>query len=303
MRKAMSTLTDTVEGAGVEQMMKSMPRLPQAASGKLLEHRDDDDSVRGSDMDDDARGTARPTVTVVIPTRNEARNLPYVAKRMPAVDQIVVVDGNSMDNTVEVARQLWPEALIVNQTRGGKGNALACGFEVSTGDIVVMIDADGSTDPAEIPDFVGALIAGADFAKGSRFTASGGSDDITKLRRLGNKGLNWLVNRLFGTSFTDLCYGYNAFWRTHLEVLDLPRTDVSEAQWGDGFEIETVINVRVALNGLAIEEVSSFEGKRIYGRSNLNAATDGLRVLRTIGREHRRRPTRAGAARSAAFTR
>lgn len=102
----MSTLTDTVEGAGVEQMMKSMPRLPQAASGKLVEHRDDDDSVRGSDMDDDARGTARPTVTVVIPTRNEARNLPYVAKRMPAVNQIVVVNGNSMDNTVEVARQL-----------------------------------------------------------------------------------------------------------------------------------------------------------------------------------------------------
>ena len=296
-------MTDTVEGAGVEQMMKSMSMRPRAASGKLVEHRDDDDSVRGSDSDDDTRGTARPTVTVVIPTRNEARNLPYVAERMPAVDQIVVVDGNSMDNTVDVARQLWPEALIVNQTRHGKGNALACGFEVSTGDIVVMIDADGSTDPAEIPDFVGALIAGADFAKGSRFTEAGGSDDITKLRRLGNKGLNWLVNRLFGTEFTDLCYGYNAFWRTHLDVLDLPRTDVSEAQWGDGFEIETVINVRVARNGLTIEEVSSFEGKRIYGRSNLNAVTDGLRVLRTIGRERRHRNACVDTMRSPAAAR
>ena len=276
-----------MEGTGVAGVAKFAIIGQDALSGKQTRDRGNLRRVthrNGGAADD---GAGQPTVTVVIPTRNEARNLPYVAKRMPAVDQIVVVDGASVDNTVVVARGLWPEAVIVNQTRSGKGNALACGFEVSTGDIVVMIDADGSTDPAEIPDFVAALVSGADFAKGSRFTLSGGSDDITQLRRAGNKGLNWLVNQLFGTSFTDLCYGYNAFWRRHLAVLDLPRTDVPEPQWGDGFEIETVINVRVARNGLKIKEVGSFEGKRIYGRSNLNAVTDGLRVLRTIGRERR----------------
>ncbi|MEY1674059.1 glycosyltransferase family 2 protein [Gordonia sp. ABKF26] len=231
--------------------------------------------------------TARPTVTVVIPTRNEALNLPYVAERMPPVDQIVVVDGASVDGTVDVARTLWPDAVIVSQTRSGKGNALACGFEVATGDIIVMIDADGSTDPAEIPDFVGALVAGSDLAKGSRFSLGGHSDDITAFRRAGNKGLNWLVNRIFATSFADLCYGYNAFWRRHLEVLDLPLTDVDEPQWGDGFEIETIINVRMARSGLTIREVGSRESKRIHGRSNLNALTDGMRVLRTIGLERR----------------
>lgn len=280
-------MTDIVEGTGVGRMSKSIDVDIEVHSGKQFEHRDDCADLRGTDTFESAGGAGQPTVTVVIPTRNEARNLPYVAKRMPAVDQIVVVDGDSVDNTVDVARQLWPDAVIINQSRRGKGNALACGFEASTGDIVVMIDADGSTDPAEIPDFVSALVLGADFAKGSRFTSDGGSDDITKLRRFGNKGLNWLVNRLFQTSFTDLCYGYNAFWRHHLSVLDLPPTDVQEAQWGDGFEIETVINVRVARNGLGIKEVSSFEGKRIYGRSNLNAVTDGMRVLRTIGRERR----------------
>jgi hypothetical protein len=165
---------------------------------------------------------------------------------------------------------------------------------------VVMIDADGSTDPAEIPDFVSALVSGADFAKGSRFTSSGGSDDITQLRRVGNKGLNWLVNQLFDTTFTDLCYGYNAFWRHHLAVLDLPQTNVEVAQWGDGFEIETVINVRVARNGLKIQEVSSFERKRIHGRSNLNAVTDGIRVLRTIGRERRLHRAAIASAKSPA---
>jgi glycosyltransferase involved in cell wall biosynthesis len=302
----MSPLTDTVEGTGVEQMSTSISIDADFASSKQIIHRENCDCLRETDIggSGETGDTAgQPTVTVVIPTRNEARNLPYVAKRMPAVDQIIVVDGSSVDNTIEVARELWPDALIINQSRRGKGNALACAFEVSTCDIVVMIDADGSTDPAEIPDFVAALVSGADFAKGSRFTSAGGSDDITHVRRIGNKGLNWLVNQLFETTFTDLCYGYNAFWRRHLVVLDLPPTETEEAQWGDGFEIETVINVRVARNGLKIQEVSSFEGKRIYGRSNLNAVTDGLRVLRTIGRERRLHRVTTVAAKSPAVSR
>lgn len=244
-----------------------------------------------------AGSAGRPTVSVVLPTRNEARNLPHVAKRMPPVDEIVVIDGGSLDGTADVARRLWPTATVIEQTRNGKGNALACGFRAATGDIIVMIDGDGSTDPAEIPSFVAALLDGADLAKGSRFSRGGGSDDITHFRRAGNKGLNWLVNRIFQTGFSDLCYGYNAFWRRNLTCLNLPETDLAEPQWGDGFEIETVINVRAARSGWQIREVGSFEGKRLYGRSNLNAVTDGLRVLRTISRERREhRVVRAVAA-------
>lgn len=235
----------------------------------------------------DPRGLGRPTVTVVLPTRNEAANLPHVAARMPPIDELIVVDGGSTDGTAEVARQLWPDAVVIRQTRTGKGNALACGFEAATGDIIVMIDGDGSTDPAEIPKFVAALLGGADLAKGSRFAQGGGSDDITYFRRIGNKALNWLVNRIFGTAFSDLCYGYNAFWRRNLNWLDLPPVDAAEPQWGDGFEIETVINVRAARSDWLIREVGSFEEKRIHGRSNLNAVTDGFRVLRTVGRERR----------------
>ncbi|UXA20751.1 glycosyltransferase family 2 protein [Mycobacterium sp. SMC-4] len=236
-------------------------------------------------LDEETGATHRPTVTVVLPTRNEARNLPYVAERMPPVDEIVVIDGGSDDGTADVARALWPQAVVIEQTRSGKGNALACGFRAATGDIIVMIDGDGSTDPAEIPLFVATLVEGADLAKGSRFAGGGGSDDITHIRRLGNKGLNWLVNQIFDTDFSDLCYGYNAFWRRNLSCLNLPPVEAAEPQWGDGFEIETVINVRAARSGWLIREVGSFEGPRIYGRSNLNAVTDGMRVLRTIRRE------------------
>ena len=139
---------------------------------------------------------SHPTVSVVVPARNEARNLEVVLPQLPADAEIVVVDGHSSDDTVEVARRLRPDATVLTQTRRGKGNALACGFEAATGDIVVMFDADGSADPAEIPRFVDALVAGADVAKGTRFadTQLAGSEDITRLRRTRHSGINGIAN-------------------------------------------------------------------------------------------------------------
>src|SRR5581483_9173191 len=129
-----------------------------------------------------------PRVSVVIPTLNEARNLPHVFAKLPAdIHEVIVVDGHSVDDTLAVARELRPDVRIVMQTRSGKGNALACGFAEATGDVIAMIDADGSTDPTEIPLFVKALLDGADFAKGTRFARGGGSSDITFLRSAGNR--------------------------------------------------------------------------------------------------------------------
>ncbi|MBV9097782.1 MAG: glycosyltransferase family 2 protein [Frankiaceae bacterium] len=224
-----------------------------------------------------------PRVSVVIPTKNEARNLPWVFERLPVgVAEVILVDAQSTDGTVELARSLRDDVVVIQQTRRGKGNALACAFEVATGDILVMLDADGSAHPAEILRFVRALEDGADFAKGSRFLRGGGSADITRIRRWGNAVLSGLVNRLFGTGFTDLCYGYNAFWVHCLPYLELPAVSGTEPVPGDGFEIETLINVRVAQSPLVVTEVASYESSRLHGVSNLNAVRDGLRVLRVI---------------------
>ena len=225
--------------------------------------------------------TMGATISVVIPTLNEAANLPHVLARLPAfVDEVVIVDGHSIDDTIAVARGLRPDVRVVLQDSRGKGNALACGFAAATGDIIVMLDADGSTDPAEIPQFVSALLDGNDFAKGSRFALGGRSSDITPLRRAGNRTLNLLVNMLFGTRYSDLCYGYNAFWSHCLEHMQVTC---------NGFEVETLINVRVARAGLIVAEVPSVEHERMHGESNLNAIRDGLRVLRTILAERVRR--------------
>jgi glycosyltransferase involved in cell wall biosynthesis len=241
-----------------------------------------------------------PRVSVVIPAKNEARNLPWLAARMPqGTHEIILVDGDSRDATVEQARWLWPDVHVVTQTRPGKGNALACGFAAVTGDITVMIDADGSMDPGEIPYYVDALVAGADYVKGSRFVLGAGSHDITRVRRVGNAILNWLTNLAYDARFTDLCYGYNAFWTLGAHVFDLQPGAAGQQpasrQWGDGFEIETLLNIRAHRAGLTIAEVASFESPRLHGTSNLNTVKDGLRVLRTIGTERRRRPRRLPA--------
>ena len=243
-----------------------------------------------------------PSVSVVVPALNEARNIPHVFSRMPAdVYEVVLVDGFSVDDTVEIARQVRPDVRIVAQTRKGKGNALACGFEAATGEIIAMVDADGSADPGEIPRFVAALLAGADFAKGTRFVEGGGSTDITRLRSLGNYALTTFFNACYGRNYSDLCYGFNVFWRRHLPVLGLdasspPHPDGDGRLWGDGFEVETLIHVRVAQAGLVVTEVPSFEHARLHGVSNLNAYRDGRRVLQTILSERSRASRQSTAA-------
>ena len=239
------------------------------------------------------RHVTSPTVTIVIPAKNEASNLREVLPLLPPVHEVLLVDGHSVDRTIEVARQALPGIRVVQQTRRGKGNALACGFMAATGDIIVMFDADGSADPAEIPAYLKALTNGADFAKGSRFAPGGGSYDITAVRRLGNAGLHLVANLAFRTRFSDLCYGYNAFWRDLLPILDLPSVDApapadGSMLWGDGFEIETVLNCRMAVAGVKIAEVPSTELRRIHGETNLRTFADGSRVLRTIVAERRR---------------
>ena len=215
----------------------------------------------------------QPTITVVIPTLNEAANLGYVLDLLPQmVSEVIIVDGHSTDDTVAVALAARPDARIVLQDGKGKGDALSCGFKLSTGEITVMLDADGSTDPAEIPRFVAALTNGYDFAKGTRFMTGGGSIDITPFRRIGNWCLTRIVNQIWHVHYSDLCYGYNAFWTRCLPVM----ADCS------GFEVETLMNIRLAGSTTRVIEVPSVEACRRNGASNLRVGRDGLRVFRTI---------------------
>jgi glycosyltransferase involved in cell wall biosynthesis len=235
--------------------------------------------------------THQPTVSVVVPALNEEESIGWVIDNIPAwVSEIVLVDGLSVDGTELVVTDRRADVVIVHQRSRGKGAALRAGFAAASGDIIVMIDADGSTDPREIGSFVSALLAGADFVKGSRNLPGGGSVDFTLLRSLGNFAFVHAANLLFGSRFTDLCYGYCAFWRRDLERLALT---------ADGFEIEMELILSAVKVGMDIAEVPSMELERRAGNSNLNAWKDGKRVLKTMLAERFRRldAARAAAAR------
>jgi hypothetical protein len=234
-------------------------------------------------------------VSVIIPTLNEANNLPLVLPYLPMdwIDEVILVDGRSTDDTVKVAKELLPEIKIILEKKRGKGAAMKAGYAAATGEILVVMDADGSNDPREIPRFVKALQEGADLVKGSRFAPGGGTTDMPLIRRTGNRGLVFISNLLFGQKFTDLCYGFHSFWKHCLGTLDL--TDM------DGFEIDTCLYLQSAHRKLKVIEVPSFEGYRFYGVGKLQTIPDGWRVLKTIIKEYFRRPGEVAAAMPAGF--
>jgi glycosyltransferase involved in cell wall biosynthesis len=230
--------------------------------------------IRPHAAQDLTRAAPRGSVSVVIPAKNEARNIGWVLERIPSyVDEIIVVDGLSTDGTLDIAKMIAPDVVVIHEMRSGKGAALRAGFEAARGDFVIMIDADGSMDPGEIDTFVDLLEEGYELVKGSRYLEGGGTTDITWLRSVGNACLREIANFVYGTSYSELCYGYMGFRRKALYSLELD---------ADGFEIETQIVARATRRGLRIAEMPSNEFPRRYGESNLNAFRDGLRVLRTL---------------------
>lgn len=238
-----------------------------------------------------------PRISVVIPTYNEADNLPHVLQLIPSmVNEVIIVDGGSEDNTLDVAREVRPDVRVFAQNRSGFGNAIACGFDAASGDIIALLPADGAADPREIESFVVALLNGADFVKGTRFAKGGGTSDVRWGQRISGRWLTATVNILFGTKYSDLNYSYCAFWRWCIPEL-LPSTgsryEDGATRWGDGFEYSVMLPIRIVRSGFTMAEIPSFEFERIHGRGNFRRVRDGWRLVRGVVEEARRPPVRS----------
>jgi len=231
--------------------------------------------------------TPERRITVMIPAKNEEGNIAWVLRHMPAsVDEVILVDGQSSDRTVEIAQAVRPDIVVLSEPPRGKGAAMRAGFAAATGDYVVVMDADGSMDPADVDAYVAALEGGADLVKGSRYMNGGGSTDLTVIRSLGNRFLLVVANVLYRQRFSELCYGFLALRTSRIPELRLQAT---------GFEIEAEIVCRSVREGLRVAEIPSQESPRISGESNLHAVRDGLRILRTVLRAALPLPTRKPA--------
>ena len=213
-------------------------------------------------------------VTVVLPTLNEAIAAPALLSDVPAwVDEVIVVDGPSTDGTLEAVAEACPSAVRLVQQGAGKGDAIKQGLAAATGDIVVTMDADGSMSLADAGRMVDKLLEGYDFVKGSRALPGGGSADFTPARKLGSWALTRFAGVIFGAEYTDITYGFNAYWR---------RMIVDTASLSDGFQFEVQAAIRAVRAGLRTAEVSCFEEPRVGGESKLHAALDGWRILKAI---------------------
>jgi Glycosyltransferases involved in cell wall biogenesis len=217
------------------------------------------------------------TVSLVIPALNEADGLALILPSIPSlVSELIVVDGGSTDDTLQIIRRLYPSAVRIRQRGRGKGDALKAGLAAATGDIVVTMDADGSMNPDDIIPAVGALLDGCDFVKGSRALDGAGSGDFSPLHRFGNWALTALSNLVFDAGYTDITYGFNAYWR---------RVMLNAETLSDGFEFEIQAAIRASRSGLMTAEVPCFEAPRAGGASKLSPLRDGWAIARILAVE------------------
>src|SRR5262249_51653598 len=153
------------------------------------------------------------TVSLIIPTLNEAGSIEAVLKEIPrdVVDEVLIVDGASTDGTPDIVRRLGDR--VIQQEGRGYGAAIATGFKHVNGEIIVLADADGPCKLDDIRYLVQRVQDGADLALGSRYLPESGSEDDTLVRYVGNKLFTWTMCKLYGVELTDVLFFYLAIRR------------------------------------------------------------------------------------------
>ncbi|RAP50143.1 MAG: glycosyl transferase [Methanosphaera sp. rholeuAM74] len=218
-------------------------------------------------------------VSVVIPALNEEGIVGKTVESIPSDEirdagydlEIIVVNNDSTDNTAREASDAG--ATVFLEKNKGYGNAYKRGFKEASGDIIIMGDADGTYPLEQSMDFINYIVEdGCDFVIGSRFKGSIEDGAMPALHRyIGNPMLTWMLNVLFGSSYSDTHCGMRAFTREALDKMTL----VSP---GMEFAIEMVIEA--SENNLNIKEVPIHYRKRGGGEAKLSSFDDGWRHIK-----------------------
>ena len=221
-----------------------------------------------------------PHLTVMLPAIDEAEGVAEIIPRIPHSEleemgwdvAIMVIDGGSSDDTVNISKALGAE--VIRQQGTGKGAAMRLGFLhflKSKSDSLVMLDCDGTYHPEQIIDFV-KLLQHGEIIVGDRLKGTIDDGAMTQLNYLGNHLLTWFATALFGTRTNDLCSGFWAFNRDSLSKLKLNSMK---------FEIEAEMFTSCAVEGIEISFVPIKYSKRI-GEAKLGSVPDGWIILRKL---------------------
>lgn len=216
------------------------------------------------------------TTSVIIPSLNEAESIKSVIDEIPRelVNEIIVVDGNSNDGTEKIVMTI-PDVTLINQKSVGFGSAIREGIKRATGDVIIILNADGSHNPSEIKGLLDKIDQGFDYVMAERYSKNAHSEDDTVLRRFGNKIITGIINILYHKSISDSLYLFTAIRKSKLDAILLNK---------DGFEFCVEVIIKAIKNDLKMAEVPSHERKRIAGKSKVRPFWHGLIIIIEIFR-------------------
>lgn len=206
------------------------------------------------------------SVTVVMPALNEVESIGRVLAEIPrqAVQEVIVVDGGSMDETAAIAQAAG--ARVIRQPCRGYGQACATGLSAAAGDIIVFMDADGADDPAHIPDLLTPILDHtADMVLGSRLRGASTIGTMPWQQRVGNQLAAWLINHLYGLKLSDL--------GTFRAVRREPLLTLGMQEMTYGWPTEMI--VKAARRGWRITEIPVCHRARFGGRSKISGTLRG----------------------------
>lgn len=216
-------------------------------------------------------------ISVIIPTRNEAGCIGRVLKEIPnkIVDEIIIIDGHSTDSTKQEAQAYLRKGKdkFIFQKKKGFGNALQQALSAARGDILIILNGDGSQDPKDIPKLVKKIKEGNEYVMASRYAKGARSDDDTIIRFIGNRSLTFFTNMLHRTHVSDSLFFYTAITRNGFKKLHLTSPNFE-------YCIEMLIKAKKA--GLKFAEVPVIERSRFAGKSKVSALPTGWKILKVI---------------------
>lgn len=211
--------------------------------------------------------------SIVIPCLNEVGSIEAVLNDIPKdiVEEVLVADGGSTDGTVDLVTKLGYR--IVTQEKKGFGAAIMAGIQASRGDVVIVLNADGSQEVKDVKKLLDKIDEGYDLVMASRYLPGGGSEDDTFLHYIGNKMFTFLCNKLHKVGVSDILYFFLAIRK---DVFKKIKPDCPHV----GFCVELPIKTRKA--GFRVGDVASFEKKRTAGKAKVNAIPAGFKILLSI---------------------